>query len=361
MSAGYRDVLMKSVWQLKSFLFVAAALFATSAYGHGGALDHNGGHVDESTDEYHCHHPDCVPPATISVVSFKIQLLGISMRRDDEALAALMAPYDIVVVQGLVAPPFPGTYPNGEAFKPNPQSAAFFNAMASHGFEFILSPEDTGTGNSIHRNDASTDWWSAFFKPDVVQPANDLPSGFIANDRSNHDDYERVPFAFAFRAVEGSLDFVLISVHLEPNAGATNAARRAHELASVAEWIDEESGGERDFIILGDMNIQDCAELEQATPSGFASLNDGCVATNTNWNYPRPHDHVLYRPADTTAAEMPRRLQILDLIDLMEVPWFANHTGPFPGNPYDHDAFRATYSDHHPIVFQLTPTEHDDD
>ena len=53
--------------------------------------------------------------------------------------------------------------------------------------------------------------------------------------------------------IERGVDFVLISVHLEPNAGATNAARRAHELASVAEWIDEESGGERDFIILGDM------------------------------------------------------------------------------------------------------------
>ena len=40
---------------------------------------------------------------------------------------------------------------------------------------------------------------------------------------------------------------------------------------------DADNDGERDFIILGDMNIQDCDELAQATPTGFVSLNDECV------------------------------------------------------------------------------------
>jgi hypothetical protein len=351
---------MKTFWQLKSFLLVATTLLSGTAYGHGGLLDENGGHGDRSAGEYHCHVPTCVPPATISVVSFNIQFLGNSPTRDDEALAGLMAPHDIVVVQGLVSPPYPGTYPNGDPFKPGPQSAAFFEAMASHGFEFILSPEDTGTGNSIHRNDSSTQWWVAFFKPDAVQAAEDLPWGFLADDRSNNDDYERVPFAFAFRTLDESLDFVLISVLLQPNAGVENAARRAHELASIAEWIDYVADGERDFIILGNMNIQNCAELAQATPSGFESLNDTCAATNTNIAFPGPYDHVMYRAADTTAAEMPRQLEVLNLIALFEAPWFLNHTSPYPGNPYNHDAFRATYSDHHPIVFRLILTEDDD-
>ena len=351
---------MNILWQLKSSLFVVAALLSSTAYGHGGLLDDNGGHGNRSAGEYHCHSPACVAPATISVVSFNIQFLGVSRARDNEALAELMAPHDIVVVQGLVSPPYPGTYPNGDPFKPSSQSAEFFDAMASLGFEFILSPEDTATGNAIHRNDPGTEWWVSFFKPDAVQAAEDLPMGFLADDRSNNDDYEQVPFAFAFRTLDESLDFVLISVHLQPNAGAENAARRAHELANIAEWIDGEAEGERDFIILGNMNIENCTELAQATPSGFGSLNDACAATNTHILFPRPYDHVMYRAADTTAAEMPRQLEVLNLIELLEAPWFLDHTSPYPGNPYNHDVFRATYSDHHPIVFRLILTDDDD-
>ena len=45
-------------------LFVILILPAC-AHGHGGGQDSNGGHVDRSTGEYHCHKPDCVlPPGT---------------------------------------------------------------------------------------------------------------------------------------------------------------------------------------------------------------------------------------------------------------------------------------------------------
>ena len=35
---------------------------STTANAHGGGQDANGGHVDRSTGEYHCHKPDCVMP-----------------------------------------------------------------------------------------------------------------------------------------------------------------------------------------------------------------------------------------------------------------------------------------------------------
>ena len=77
--------------------------------------------------------------------------------------------------------------------------------------------------------------------------------------------------------------------------------------------------------------------------------------------FPRPYDHVLYRSADTTLAELPRELEVINLISVLEVPWHLIHTGPYPGDPYNHNAFRAAYSDHHPIVYQLTLTGADDD
>lgn len=49
--------------KLSEFSFlVVAVLLASNACGHGGGQDSNGGHVDRSTGEYHCHADDCVLP-----------------------------------------------------------------------------------------------------------------------------------------------------------------------------------------------------------------------------------------------------------------------------------------------------------
>ena len=173
----------------------------------------------------------------ISVCSFNIQFLGNSRSRDDAALANVVAPYDIVVVQELVSPPYAGTFPDGTPLKPDSESAKFFDAMRGHGFQYVISEEDTGSGDTIHRNGSSTEWWVSFYKPNRVVPANDLPHGFLAADRSNHDYFERVPYAFGFRTLEAKLDFVLISVHLQPGDGPANRARRAQELGAISAWI----------------------------------------------------------------------------------------------------------------------------
>ena len=46
----------------KFYFLVVAALLSSNACGHGGGQDSNGGHVDRSTGEYHCHADDCVHP-----------------------------------------------------------------------------------------------------------------------------------------------------------------------------------------------------------------------------------------------------------------------------------------------------------
>ncbi len=93
-------------------------------------------------------------------------------------------------------------------YKPHPQAATFFEAMRSRGFSWTMSEEDTCTGDQIHVNSNATEWWVAFYKPQAALPAIDPLGGFLAADRSNHPDYERVPFAFPFRSCPGTLDFV---------------------------------------------------------------------------------------------------------------------------------------------------------
>ncbi|MDA1017289.1 MAG: hypothetical protein O3A00_22880 [Planctomycetota bacterium] len=117
--------------------------------------------------------PSAADSGKLTVCSFNIQFLGNSNKRDNRSLAESVAPYDIVVVQELVSPPYAGHYPDGKPVKPDAQSTAFFDDMAQLGFRFILSEEDTGAGEANHRNGSSTEWWVAFYKPGKVQPAAD--------------------------------------------------------------------------------------------------------------------------------------------------------------------------------------------
>jgi endonuclease/exonuclease/phosphatase family metal-dependent hydrolase len=311
-------------------------------------------------------------PPHVQVCSFNIQFLGHFKHRDVSALAEVVKDCEIVVVQELVAPPTAGAFPDGTPRKADPEAAAFFGAMRVRGFEYVLSSEDTGSGPENHKNSSATEWWVAFYKPFYVvgampggvRIAGDLPSGWLATDRSDNPDYERVPYAFAFRTANGPMldvtgtDFVLISVHLQPGSSKADRARRKHELQSIWKWVEANNAVEKDFIVLGDMNIEDCDELRSLDhiPTGYRTLNDKCLPTNTNVNGPKPYDHVI----------LPRQIhppdygfEVVDLVKVLETRWLDE--GPFPGRPYNHDTFRQLYSDHNPIKFRLPRSEVDDD
>ena len=136
-------------------------------------------------------------------------------------------------------------------------------------------------------------------------------------------------------------------------------ARRLQELSAIGGWIDENDEIEKDFIILGDMNIEDAEELASATPAGFLSLNDECRPTNTNVRSPKPYDHVMFQPRFTGEIDLQADMMVVNLIDRMKGHWGLDE--PYPGEPYDHNRFRGYYSDHHPVVFHLVVPERDDD
>jgi endonuclease/exonuclease/phosphatase family metal-dependent hydrolase len=303
-----------------------------------------------------------VDSGKIYVCSFNIQFLGNFKKRDNVALADILKNFDIVIIQELLAPPFDGVFPNGESFKPDKEAETFFKAMINQGFKYALSEEDTGPSSEIHQNSSSTEWWVGFYKELKVRVASDLPHGFLAVDRSNNPDFDRVPYAFPFRSLIDSSDFVLISVHLAPDA--IEQQRRKHELDAIKSWINKNDSKEKDFIILGDMNIEDKEELSKDIPSGFISLNGKCLRTNTLINKTsdrgaRPYDHIMYRPK-YTSSEIDEKFNmvILNLIDLMKPYWISENQ--YPGDPYNHNLFKQYYSDHHPVFFRLKSNPDDD-
>jgi endonuclease/exonuclease/phosphatase family metal-dependent hydrolase len=304
---------------------------------------------------------------TISVCSFNIQFLGQSVERNNEALTKILKDFDIVMIQEVLAPPYEGTYPDGTNYTPDEQITEFFDKMKEDGFDFVLSPEDTGPEGVNHKNSNATEWWVAFFKPNKLKTADDLPNGFLDEDRTNNEFYERVPFAFAFRTLDGNLDFSLISVHLRPGDKKTDKDRRKEELSAIRDWIDDNDDTEKDFIILGDMNIEDYDELRDITPGGFKSLNDEYRSTNMNVNGPKPYDHVMYRSPFTKEIDKNFDFRVFNLVEAMRPYWHSDE--PYPGgaiNPvekpkYNHDEFRKYYSDHNPVVFLLIVPDKDDD
>ncbi len=306
-----------------------------------------------------------IPSADVSniyVCSFNIQFLGNYKKRDNLSLSHLLSNFDIVVIQELLAPPFDGVFPNGDEFKPDLESESFFKAMINEGFEYILSEEDTGPVRENHLNSSATEWWVTFYNKKKVRYAKDLPNGFLASDRSDNPDYDRVPYGFSFRSLIDSTDFVLISVHLAPDASGKQ--RRHHELSEISSWIDSHDSKEKDFIILGDMNIEDKKELNEIIPKDFISLNDECVRTNTLINNTstsgaKPYDQIMYRP-EYTDNEIDKSFDmvVINLISIMKPSWTSD--SDYPGDPYDHNLFKQYYSDHHPVIFRIKSSIDDD-
>jgi hypothetical protein len=44
----------------------------------------------------------------------------------------------------------------------------------------------------------------------------------------------------------------------------------------------------------------------------------------------------------------------------MKAAWYEDFTHEYPGEPYQHNPFRARFSDHHPVSFKLKSTQDDD-
>lgn len=356
--------------------------------------------------------PQPVRVGNISVCSFNIQFLGSFENRDDAALAQLVKKHgcEVVVIQELVAAPhenylslnlfeafhnFPGTpakipedslgynfkaYPytdatKAEIIRPESKSTRFFDAMKAAGYsDFVLSPDNTGPTTN-HVNSSANEWWLTFFLPEKLEIASDLPHGFVSQPLAKNPELDRVPYAVPFRTKDKGFDFVLISVHLRPGAGTADKARRAQELGAIQKWVTDQSAtsGERDFVVLGDMNIENKKELD-AIPF-WTSLNSDCVPTNTNPKptSAKPYDHVMVDRRHTTTSEIPAvgNFKVINLIDELKGAWDARRPNtPYPGGVRDatgavtgyvHDIFRTEYSDHHPVQFQITVPEKDDD
>ena len=299
---------------------------------------------------------------SLTVCSINIKWLGYYEERECEALGHVLSNYDVIVIQEIVAPPYPGTFPNGEPYKPDPEVTAFFDEMAqARGYDYLLSEEDTGRSSANHYNSSWTEWYAVFYDHTKLEVASGLPQEFIADDVTANPAFDRVPHAFSLRHLETGFDFVLISVHLRAGDGQAHEVKRAGELEAIAAWVDAQTSDEEHYIVLGDMNFEDCSEILAIVPDDFLFLNPdpsgNCLGTNTSLGTKHPYDNVLYTqevPLDPIFG-----MRVIDLVTGLAAIW-----NPF-GDPieeaYSELDFVKRISDHNPIVFTIQLPSGDQD
>ncbi|WP_373031432.1 hypothetical protein [Sulfurovum sp.] len=282
--------------------------------------------------------------ADVNISTFNIKWLGYSKDRDNTGIAKVLSDgrRDVVFIQELVAPPVPVKVSDTKTIKADKEVAAFFNAMKAEGYDYVLSSEDTGTGDKIHTNSAATEWFVAFYKSDKLSLVD---SGFVADDRSNNDNYERVPYYFTFKANDG-MDFTVVSMHLQPGKKHADADRRYHELQSLVSWVFAQAAKdpERDYILLGDMNVYDCDVLDRRLDDLFVLANKECL--NSNLKRTEPYDQVLYIEAYTDISDY----TVIDLYEIFNIP-----------SSTPNKEVIAKYSDHHPVFFTVVGMGDDDE
>lgn len=289
---------------------------------------------------------------TLSICSFNIQFLGHFQNRENSVLSEILKKHDIVVVQEMVSAPVAGNYPDGSAYKKDNESAAFVQEMENKGFSYWMSEEDTGPTKN-HTPTTASEWWIVFYKKDKVLPDTTRCKGFVSTPLVANAVYERVPYAFPFKAVKGPLNFTLVSVHLKPGDGKEETETRQNELKELFQWTSTQMESNKDFFVLGDCNIYDHSEFAAFSEKDVYSLNDDCKSTNTKMyeseDKGEPYDHVFY----TSYSKQDLVKGSFEVVDLLAEIRKNSKPGRFNLTPYVHDDFRTMFSDHVPVTFKL--------
>lgn len=265
--------------------------------------------------------------AELNITSFNVKWVGYSKERKNTELADMLKKDDVVFIQEVVSPPYEGVYPTGNPYKPDEESKSFFEAMKNVGFNYVLSESDTGSGEEVETNSASTEWFVVFYKPEEASVINNY---FIESDISNNKFFKRVPYNFIIEDKDNKKQYNFVSVHLNPGNSLEDREYREGEIKQLKKWSLLQNNG---TIILGDMNIYDCERLNKWVQPILNIGDKDCEGTNLKQD--KPYDQVLYRNVDISDVTVTNLYEYYKL-----------------GDMYWRDVSKY-YSDHHPIHFTL--------
>ncbi|HUV33440.1 MAG TPA: endonuclease/exonuclease/phosphatase family protein [Candidatus Desulfaltia sp.] len=206
--------------------------------------------------------------STIRVAAFNIQVFGATKRGKPEVMEVLTRiarEFDVVLVQEI-------RDISGETA---PAYLAAINGLEGPAYAYVESPR---LGRTSSKESYAYYWNTATVR--LVEG-----SAYVYNDTL--DVYEREPFVASFTA--GGFDFTLIGVHTKPE----DARWEVGNLTIVADSVMAANPGEKDIIILGDLNAdgsyfdEDGPSPLKAEPYIWVTSNSLDTMTKTDWTYDR--------------------------------------------------------------------------
>lgn len=214
--------------------------------------------------------PDSVEErTTIEIAAFNIQIFGRAKRQKEDIMTALVRivrEFDIVLVQEI----------RDSSEQTTPYFLQRINALEGPKYNYIRSERLGRT--------RSKESYAYFYNSETVDFIQG--SDYVHNDVS--DVFEREPYIANFRS--GNFDFILVGVHTKPE----DAYNEIGNLTSVVSFIQGVRPGEKDIIVMGDLNADGryFDEDDVSNPfsaSGFYWIitNNMDTMTGTDYTYDR--------------------------------------------------------------------------
>ena len=174
----------------------------------------------------------------ISIASFNIQVFGKTKASKPEVMATIVniiSQFDVVAIQEI-------------RDKSGTAIVKLENMMDATGTNY-----DYVIGQRLGRT-SSKEQYAYMYRTDTIEPM------VCISMEDSFDKFHREPYMCSFKAKNGTFDFVLITIHTDPDE-ATDEIEALLTLA-LTEARDHFTN-ESDFIILGDLNA-DCTYFDES-------------------------------------------------------------------------------------------------
>jgi endonuclease/exonuclease/phosphatase family metal-dependent hydrolase len=196
------------------------------------------------------------PNNTVKLAAFNIQIFGTSKADKPEVMKVLsktIRNFDIVAVQEI----------RDASQTALPALKNSVNDQAGPKYDFVVSERLGRT--------TSKEQYAYFYNTQTMQQ---IESPYTYPD--SKDLFQREPYVAEFKARDGNFDFVLITIHTDPDT----ATQEINDLPAVVENAKGRYQGEGDFIILGDLNA-DCDYFNENSQSLLRSSDYLWIINNS--------------------------------------------------------------------------------
>ncbi len=192
----------------------------------------------------------------IKVGAFNLQIFGITKASKPEVMSVIskiIRNYDVIAVQEI----------RDASQTSLPALKDIVNSMGVTQYDYVVS-ERLGRTNSKEQ-------YAYIYNTQTI-----LPIGSPYTYPDPNDIFQREPYVSEFKAKNGNFDFVLITIHTDPDT----ATQEINDLPKVVEDAKSKYQGEGDFIVLGDLNA-DCGYFKENSQSPLKSNDYYWVINNS--------------------------------------------------------------------------------